>query len=169
MEMKNYIQFLKKEMDMSSCAILGRVKSGDWVTIELHHYPFTLFDIVDAVHRRHEKENLSLSQMAICKEVVELHYRNLVGLVPLAKTMHELYHKGKLEIDIRSVFGDIRQFAVEYTKYLDKRLAAKVRRMVKVANENKAERTNADILTLRTEPRKIEGDGTIKTFIEMDD
>jgi hypothetical protein len=83
--------------------------------------------------------------------------------------MHELYHNEKLEIDIRSVFGDIRQFAIEYTKYLDKRLAAKVRRMVKVANENKAETNNRDILKLRTELKTISGEGTIKNFIEMDD
>jgi hypothetical protein len=167
-EYKNFLQFLKKECDMSTCSILGSIKSGEWVTVELHHHPFTLMDVVDAVHRKREALNESLSSMAIIKEVVEVHYKNWVGLVPLSTTMHELYHNGKLELDLRSVFGDIRAFALFYGKYMDKRLAAKVRRMVKLANENLVNEKNEGILSVRSNLISVEGSGTMAEFLLED-
>jgi hypothetical protein len=168
LEYKNYIAFLKKEMDLSTCTILDKVKTGDWVTVELHHHPFTLMDIVDAIHKKREAKNESLSSMAIIKEVVEVHYRNWVGMVALSTTMHELYHNGKLEIDIRSVFGDIREFTIQYGKWMDKRLAAKVRRMIKLANEDAVNEKNQDMLKVRDIPKSISGHGTMSQLLLED-
>ena len=46
-EYKQYIQFLKTEIDMTECSYFKNIsnKNNPKVSIEIHHEPFTLFDI----------------------------------------------------------------------------------------------------------------------------
>jgi len=118
-ELKYYIQYLKDELDMSSCFFYKNLSNED-ATIELHHYPFTLYDLTEIVTTKaiKGKNKFEFSTFAIAEEVVALHYRNIVGLVPLSITLHQLAHSGNIFIPMRAVFGDIKIFLTEYRDFI---------------------------------------------------
>ena len=51
MEYKEYIRFLKRNTDLRRCTVLKNLNTtnGKKYTIEVHHEPFTLFDITNIV------------------------------------------------------------------------------------------------------------------------
>jgi hypothetical protein len=73
------------------------------VSIEIHHIPFTMYDIVATVLRKYEEEEIPIDPYAIAEEVVALHYKGMVSLVPLSTTVHELYHRGDVFIPLQYV------------------------------------------------------------------
>ncbi|AMS01326.1 hypothetical protein AR9_g242 [Bacillus phage AR9] len=116
-EYKTYIGFLKNELDLTKCTFLPMVDTKEIkkVGLEFHHYPFTLFDIVSIVLDEHILVNgeKRINPFDIAEEVMELHYQNYIGLVPLTKTVHELVHSGKIFVNLNYVFGN-------YTKFINK-------------------------------------------------
>ena len=82
--------------------------------MEFHHYPFTLYDIVTIVMNSHVINKTPFTSFSIAKEVMQLHYRNIIGLVPLTKTTHELAHEGEIFLSTKQVFGNYKQFISEY-------------------------------------------------------
>ena len=58
MEYKECVEFIKKKMNRSMCYVNPAIQSanGKKYTIELHHEPFTLFDLVDVEIERREME-----------------------------------------------------------------------------------------------------------------
>ena len=100
-EYKELIQYIKDNYDMNRCSFI-KVSGTDEVDvhIEVHHYPYTLFDIVNIVYRKRVFYQESLEVQLVAKEVTMLHYKLLVGLIPLSKTVHELVHDGKLFIPV---------------------------------------------------------------------
>lgn len=108
-EYRDYIRFLKENVDMTHCAFYNAVSSDNakHVSIEIHHAPFTLYDYVKAVVERYEAEEAELNELLIADEVMELHYQNKVGLIPLSKTIHEAVHNSdKVPIPLSMIYGD---------------------------------------------------------------
>lgn len=113
MEYRDYIVFLRENVDMTKCAFFNAVSNeqGKRIRIEIHHAPFTLYDYVKAVVERFESEGLPLNDLLIANEVMELHYNNQVGLIPLSKTIHEMVHNSdKIPIPLNMIYGDYRSF-----------------------------------------------------------
>src|SRR5574344_2811829 len=49
-EYKQYIQYLRTELDINQCALLKQIDAKELeVSLEMHHYPLTLFEIVQTV------------------------------------------------------------------------------------------------------------------------
>lgn len=124
MEYRDYISYLKEHVDMDSCAFFNMISSKDnkRTRIEIHHEPFTLYDYVEVVVNRFLGEGLPLNDLMIADEVMELHYNNLVGLIPLSKTIHEVVHNStKIFIPLNMVYGDYSSFldSDKYAPYLD--------------------------------------------------
>lgn len=124
MEYKDYISFLREHMDMSKCAVFQNVSSAESkrIKIEIHHEPFTLYDYVAAVVERYKGEGIELNDLAIAEEVMELHYNNMVGLIPLSKTLHQMVHNSnKLKIPLSMVYGDYSKFmrSEKYEPYIE--------------------------------------------------
>lgn len=124
LEYRAYIDFLKEHVDMNRCAFFQNVSSEDTkrVKIEIHHEPFTLYDYVAVVVDKFQSEGLPLNDLSISDEVMELHYNNLVGLVPLSKTIHEIIHNSnKIVIPLNMVYGDYASFLAssEYEPYVE--------------------------------------------------
>lgn len=127
LEYRDLMYYLKENMDFNKCAFFTHVENANGIRsrIEIHHEPFTLYDIVDTVVRKFESEGKPISDMYICDEVMELHYRNMVGLIPLSKTLHEIVHStykegtDKLYIPMHIVYGVFREFIKEYGEYID--------------------------------------------------
>lgn len=116
MEYKDYIKFLKKNMDMDKCLVLRNIsnENNKRYSIEIHHEPFTLFQIVDAVITKCEQEGQPLNAFYIADEVMRLHYDEKVGLIPLTKTCHELVHNDKIFIPLQLVYHKYNDFFEEY-------------------------------------------------------
>lgn len=128
-EYRKYIKLLKNEFDLTKCAFFKNIDITEDcnVSFEMHHYPFTIFDIVSIViqdrFKEHENDPSNqkrfdrlLNPFSISKEVLRLHYEGKVGLVPLTVTPHELYHAGELFIPLTNkfVFGNYDDFITQY-------------------------------------------------------
>ena len=120
MEYKDYILFLKDYVNMNHCAFFTNVanKEGSKVRIEIHHEPLTLFDIVAIVLEKHLAEGVPISDFYIAEEVMELHYQNKVGLIPLSKSIHQIvHHSDDIFIPINLVYGNYKEFLDEYLEF----------------------------------------------------
>ena len=120
MEYRDYINFLKNYMDMNRCWFFQKVcqektNGRKRISIEIHHAPFTLYDIVSTVIDRFQEEGRPLNALLIADEVMELHYANKVGLIPLSKTMHQVVHNSsKIKIPLYATYGNYTEILDEY-------------------------------------------------------
>ena len=120
LEYKDLIKYLKDYIDMNQCEFFqnfdGRQKTG---LFQIHHEPFDLFSITQIVMNSQEKEFGYINELQVAEEVMRLHYRGLVGLIPLSVTVHELVHDGKIIVPLNCVYGKFVQFVKEYYDYID--------------------------------------------------
>ena len=144
-EYKEFI-FALKDIGMDQCAFI-KFDPELRIKIEIHHYPFTLFDIVDIVIKKREYYGESLDVQMVAKEVCMLHYKILVGLIPLSKTVHQLFHDGKLFIPVDNVFGRWDLFAELYKDFCTEQQLDTLRR-IKLYSEEQSELINTDILNM---------------------
>lgn len=124
-EYRDYISFLKEECDLSRCAFLSGVnpKENRHFKIEFHHEPFTLYDICNIVVSKFINTGERLNSLLIADEVMELHYENLVGLIPLNSSFHLLYHESdKLIIPLNCVYGNYVELLNRYEEVIDDEL-----------------------------------------------
>lgn len=135
LEYKEYVRFLKENLNMNECTILSNIKSGNGkrYRIEIHHEPFTLFDIVETVINRRLEEGESISALKIADEVMDLHYSGMVGLVPLTTTMHELVHNGRIFIPLQFIYHKYDEFFKEYESYMNASLIEKLEAKVNLS------------------------------------
>lgn len=135
MEYKDYIKFLRENMDMDECIILSNLKSenGKKYHIEIHHEPFTLFDIVETVITKRLENGESINALNVADEVMDLHYSGVVGLVPLTITMHELVHKGRIFIPLQFIYHRYNEFFAEYEDYMNESLKEKIEAKVNLS------------------------------------
>lgn len=116
-EYNRYIAYLSEDQNLTNDVYMSNISSED-ATLEFHHYPFTLYDIVEIVLNKHIIEKDNITSLSMTKEVMQLHYDNKIGLVRLSKTNHQLTHAGKIYIPMDSVFGKVNAFVDEYYKYI---------------------------------------------------
>jgi len=161
LEYRSYIQFLKTNIDLNSCIFFENMSQENVgkrkkISIQLHHDPLTLYDIVDAVTRKFEEEGKPINAMLIADEVMECHYNNIVGLVPLSKTAHEMVHNSeKLYIPLNCVYGNYSEFIDKYYDYLDDSVFEKLNRKVEKTKNMKPE----DFDAIRKQFTYLEEDG----------
>lgn len=169
MEYRDYINFLKDYVNMKHCAFFNNIESsqGSRVRIEIHHEPLTLFDIVQTVLNKYLEEGIPIDDLFIADEVMALHYKNQVGLIPLSKSVHQIIHHGNdLIIPLNLVYGEYRQFIDEYNDYLDDAIIDKLERKI---NETKT--INAEKIAEKLTPQYVyvEVDGfTLPQKVEIE-
>lgn len=135
-EYRTYIEQLRGTVSaLNVDNILSYITSND-AELEFHHYPFSLYDIVDIVILQKFFDMEDFTSFDICKEVMELHYQNLIGLVPLTKTSHELAHAGELFLGYNQVFGDYKTFMTMYKEGISKELKEKIEEMERLTDAN---------------------------------
>lgn|SRR5574344_518028 len=118
-EYKEMIKYLREHINMNHCSYFRKVNNGlKKITIEIHHSPFTLYDITYIVLQQHIEDELEINPFSIAEEVMYMHFRGIVGLIPLSKTVHELVHAGQIFVPINNVFGDVYGFYNEYKDYM---------------------------------------------------
>lgn len=135
LEYKEYIRFLKDNLNMDECIILSNLKkdSGKRYRIEIHHEPFTLFDIVETVINKRLANGESINAINVADEVMDLHYSGMVGLVPLTITMHKLVHNGRIFIPLQFIYHKYNEFFKEYEEYMNAALIEKIEAKVNLS------------------------------------
>lgn len=119
-EYREMIQYLRNNYNMNECSFIKVSNKDNFnIKIEIHHYPFTLYDVVLIVYRKRIYYQESLDVQMVAKEVTMLHYKLLVGLIPLSKTVHQLVHDGKLFIPVHNVLGRYRVFVDLYKPFCE--------------------------------------------------
>ena len=149
-EYKHMIDYLRNYMGMNQCSFIQVSNKDNYnVKIEIHHYPFTLYDLVEIVYKKRAANYESLDVQMVAKEVTMLHYKLLVGLIPLSVTVHQLVHEGKLFIPVQNVLGRYRLFVDMYKNYCEPEQLETLDRIEKYSYEQTSDLLNSqDILAM---------------------
>lgn len=135
-EYKSYIEQLRTNVtQLNHDNILSNITTAD-VDLEFHHYPLTLYDIVEIVMIQNFINNKNFTSFSLAKQVMELHYKHLIGLVPLTKMNHELAHKNAIFISVRQIFGDWEGFCRKYNQALSNDIKVKIKEIKDKTNNN---------------------------------
>lgn len=123
-EYRQFIGYLRNVEGMNECAMLNNVtnKAESKVRIEIHHSPFTLYDICVIVFRKRSALNEDLNINSVAEEVLFLHYIAWVGLIPLSATVHDMVHNAYLFIPTNKIRGNYRPFIESYYNYINPEL-----------------------------------------------
>lgn len=123
-EYRQLIGYLRNVEGMNECAMLNNVtnKAESKVRIEIHHSPFTLYDICVIVFRKRSALNEDLNTNSVAEEVLFLHYIGWVGLIPLSATVHDMVHNAYLFIPTNKIRGNYRPFIESYYNYINPEL-----------------------------------------------
>lgn len=138
-EYRDYIKFLKDYVNMNACAFFKNVSNdgaeNKRIKIEVHHEPFTLRDYVEVVLNKYIDLGMPLNELYIADEVMQIHYENQVGLIPLSRTMHQVMHKSnKIKIPLYMLYGDYMAFMRGYEDYLTDEMIEKLERKINETN-----------------------------------
>lgn len=165
-EYRQYIYILKNEINLTKCKFLKNLDVTDSdFSLEFHHYPFTLYDIV-AIHYNEllvkcstdmSNANLITNPFYIADKITKEHYENKIGLVPLSLTVHELAHNGLMFIPLNKdyVFGNYNEFIKNHS--LEGDYISKIEALEKLTKEFEADANSLDLSKLEIH----------KTFIQM--
>ena len=147
-EYRNFIRYIRDNMNMNRCSFLNEVTNEDTydIKIEIHHYPFTLRDICEIVFKKREYYGESLTVNMVSKEVMSLHYKLVIGLIPLSETVHELAHSGRLFIPIDKVLGRYNLFVDCYEPFCKPEQLDALQRIEKYSAEQRSQLFNTTII-----------------------
>ena len=113
-----WLSALREEPQLSQDAFLHNISSQE-AEIQLHHFPFNLYNIVQVITESMLAKNERVSTFIVADRVIRLHFDGVVGLVPLSITMHQLAHLGKVKFLRSQIYGKWEQFYNEYKDYMD--------------------------------------------------
>ena len=147
-EYKELIKYLRDYMGMNKCAFLKDISNQETydIKIEIHHYPFTLRDIVEIVIRKRSYYKDYISVQMCAKEVMELHYKLVIGLIPLSETVHQLAHSGRIFIPTDKVLGRYNLFIDYYKPFCDPEQLETLERIEKYTEEKRSNILDTTIL-----------------------
>lgn len=147
-EYRKFIAFIRDYMQMNQCAFISGVSNQETfdIKIEIHHYPFSLHDIVDIVVKKRQYYAESLEVQMVAKEVMICHYKLIIGLISLSETVHELTHASRLFIPSDKVVGRYNLFVDYYKPFIDPKLLEILDRIEKYSEEKQSRILNTNIL-----------------------
>lgn len=124
-EYRGYVFWKKSNHKQSICSEL-KIDSYEYdnITLEMHHHPLNLFQIVYIIGMKMlselKDEDSYYTTFQIASEVIEEHFEDNIGIVPLTKTYHQLYHNGLYQIKEESISGDYLNFKEKYKEFIPK-------------------------------------------------
>lgn len=165
-EYKDYIKYLREYANMYKCHFLKDVMKDNnkKITIEVHHEPFTLYDITQIVLEKWIAYEMEINHFLIAEEVMRLHYRNMVGLIPLSATVHQLVHDGRVFIPVQDVYGKgFVDFVIEYDEFINPDLKRILKQKIDISRNIAVEQ---DLSILERKYVYIEVDGVTYPTLE---
>lgn len=122
-----YISVLKLN-GLDSDAIMGNMCDED-VEIEMHHYPLTLYEIVEIIILNEVKNKNNISTFLISKLVMDEHFHNNIGIVMLSKNNHILAHEKKIRIGKKLIYGNYSLFIDKYKEVIHESIINKINKI----------------------------------------
>lgn len=156
-EYRQLVSFLKKYMNMNKCVVFNKLQNGDGkhYTIELHHHPYTLIEIINTVVSKRQEYGESLNPYRTIEEVLGLHYDGEVGLINLSITAHELAESGKIFIPLQWVYQRYDKFTEKYEEFMDSTLKQKIELLIQMSQ--KSDKLASNILDPEFTYIKVDG------------
>lgn len=158
-EYRQFVNYLREYMNMNKCSFFSNVTNSESfkIKIHLHHCPFTLYDICMTVFNKRNFYGESLEVEMVAKEVMYIHYFLMVGIIPLAETVHELVHSQMIFIPIDNVLGNYSEFIDIYKEFIPEEAMEKFEAMTQqTLTYNNA--VNSNILQIDPIVIKLSGD-----------
>lgn len=126
-EYTRLMKFLKHFRGMNCCGVHPNITTYDGFSINIHHTPLVMEDIVHIIIAKRLKCEEDLKQSSIAKEVMMLHYMGLIGLYPLCDVCHGYAHgdTNDLFIPLDNIFGDPKGFFDIYDEFISEMLKNK--------------------------------------------
>lgn len=121
---------LIEKYNLNHCMFLKNITIED-DPIEMHHGPiFNLYDLCEIASIFLIVNNESINIFDVVELVLDWHQDNIVLLLMVSKTTHQLIHNEKRSlrpfIDYKQSFGNIELFIERYSKYFTKKHSDKV-------------------------------------------
>lgn len=137
-EYNKYIELLRTNIPaLNYDSILSNISNAD-ASLEFHHYPLTLYNIVESVLVYHLINKDKVTSFSIAKEVMQCHYEHIIGLVSLCTTNHQLSHASALFINKNQIFGNYKEFMKKYEAGISLEVKEKVGRIEELSDKNAA-------------------------------
>lgn len=149
-EYKNYIQYLKYELDLNKCDLMPGIDvKTDPISLELHHHPFTLFDITQTIAKEMilNSDGEPVSGFDIAEQVMKEHFENNVGLIPLTSTLHEMVHSNSVVVPLDYIYGNYTNFYNKYKEFMVPELVDKFEDMLISGSSPEAKKQLEEKLT----------------------
>jgi len=150
-EYKTFIYKVHNELGgegIKSCNILGMV-TGEEATLEVDHYPFTLYEICSAVTNKFIRQKIPFNTFMVADEVMRLHFDLKVGFTVLAKTVHQLRHSGKVFIPLNNVAGHFMEFFKEYKEDLEPETLTSFTKLIDMTQKGYRMNKDENFLTVK--------------------
>ena len=130
LEYKRYIGYLRQELNLNTCSLLPGLDARDAkISLEFHHYPLNLFEITQAVVNKKISE-LDDDQTISCFEIADIvmqeHYKNKIGLVPLSASLHKMAHNKAILIPFDKIYGNYENFLSEYDQHIPEEIKERI-------------------------------------------
>ena len=137
-EYKLFIRYLRENFNMDHCAFLQGVSNEESydIRIDVHHYPLTLFDIVNIIYRKMSYNKEFISVWTVAEQILKCHYQFIVGLIPLSETVHQLAHAGRLFIPVNKVLGRYKLFVDIYYPFIEPEMLDTLKMIERATYEN---------------------------------
>ena len=135
-EYNKYIEVLRTNIPaLNYDSIMSNISNAD-ASLEIHHYPLTLYNIVEIVlnHKLINKEKVT--SFSVAKEVMECHFKNMIGIVSLSTTNHELAHTQSIFLNKKQIFGEYKRFLDEYADGVNTDVREKIERLNQMSDNN---------------------------------
>jgi len=147
-EMARYRSFLVENLDMHRCAVLSQLTDEECAAgkLELHHWPISLFSVVELVLGQMEYDEERITTFAVAHRVMAYHWRGMVGLVPLMESIHQMAHAMQLQLDPRWAYGNWQGLLNECRAGMTEELATRLAAEFASWGREEAAETNARLL-----------------------
>jgi hypothetical protein len=114
---KIWREYIKKTENATEDAI-EKIDTKDYkkISLNIHHYPYSLYDIVLNIGISLIEEKGTTDVFEISKVVLQEHLLGNIAYVPLLVSDHQKYHSNLLCIEEEMVKGDYKTFEQKYIK-----------------------------------------------------
>jgi len=117
-EYKLWHGYITENLGHDACALTEETMNE--TKVEIHHHPISLYTICKALVNKKLSNDQEFCTFDVATDVIELHFKNKVGYMPLLSNLHEKYHNGYLDLPIELVHGDymslLKEFPIDDTE-----------------------------------------------------
>jgi len=133
-EYRVWTDYIREVLGFYSCALTGEVHAQ--TSVDVHHHPVGLYILTKSVILSFINSNKEFCSYDVCIKVIELHYENRVGFIPLLSSIHQKFHNGFLQIPIELIHGEYEHLIAQYGHHMEEDDLLTIQGRLKINKEN---------------------------------